>query len=97
MDNRIYEYLRMLKFNDNEIALLIEICPTLLETPAEDASKNIDALVYFGYPVEDITFLISQNPAVLIRNFNDFVQDLQKIKEDYGNIEEILKNNPNII
>ena len=97
MDNRIYEYLRMLKFNDNEIALLIEICPTLLETPAEDASKNIDALVYFGYPVEDITFLISQNPAVLIRNFNDFVQDLQKIKENYGNIEEILKNNPNII
>ena len=97
MDNRIYEYLRMLKFNDNEITLLIEICPTLLETSAEEASKNIDALVYFGYPVEDITYIISQNPAVLTRNFNDLMEDLQKIQQDFGDIEEALKNNPNLI
>ena len=97
MDNRIYEYLKMLKFSDDEISVLMEIAPVLEETSAEDAAKNIDAIEHFGYPVDDITFLISQNPAFLTRNFNDLVEDLQKIQQVYGEIEEPLKNNPHLI
>ncbi len=97
MDNRIYDFLKMLKFNDNEILTLLEIAPVLAETSAEDAAKNIDTLEYFGYPTDDITFIISQNPAFLTRNFNDLAEDLQKIKNTYGDIEEVLKNNPHLI
>ncbi len=97
MDNRIYDFLKMLKFNDDEIATLIDITPVLEETSAEDAAKNIDALANFGYPIEDITFIISQNPAFLTRNFNDLVEDLQKIQNTYGDVEEALKYNPHLI
>lgn len=97
MDNTIYEYLKILKFNDDEIATLLEIAPVLEETSAEDAAKNIDAIEHFGYPIDDITYLISQNPAFLTRNFNDLVEDLQKIQSVYRDIEEALKNNPHLI
>lgn len=97
MDNTIYEYLKILKFNDDEIATLLEIAPVLEETSAEDAAKNIDAIEHFGYPIDDITYLISQNPVFLTRNFNDLVEDLQKIQSVYGDIEEALKNNPHLI
>ena len=97
MDNRIFDFLKMLKFNNDEISTLIEIAPVLEETTAEEASKNIDAIAYYGYPIEDITYLISQNPSFLTRNFNDLVEDLQKIQQTYGDIEEALKNNPNLI
>ena len=36
MNNTIYKYLRMLKFNDDEIVTLLEIAPVLEETSAED-------------------------------------------------------------
>ena len=97
MDSQIYEFLKTLKFNDNEIYLLLDIAPTLAEISAEEAAKNIEAVACFGYPADDITYLISQNPAFLCRNFNDLVEDLQKIKTEFGDIEEALKNNPNLI
>ena len=97
MDNQIYNFLKMLKFSDNEIYLLLDIAPTLAEISAEEAAKNIDAVVYFGYPADDLTYLISQNPAFLCRNFNDLMEDLQKIKNEFNDIEEALKQNPNLI
>ena len=97
MDSRIYDFLKILKFNDDEIATLIDIAPVLEETSAEDAAKNIDVLEHFSYPIDDITYLISQNPAFLTRNFNDLVDDLQKIQKIYGDVEEALKQNPNLI
>lgn len=97
MDYQIYDFLKMLKFNDGEISLLLDITPTLAEISADEAAKNIDAVVYFGYPADDLTYLISQNPTFLCRNFNDLMEDLQKVKNEYGDIEEALKNNPNLI
>lgn len=97
MDNRIFDFLKMLKFNNDEISTLIEIAPVLEETSAEAAAKNIDAIAYYGYPIEDITYLISQNPSFLTRNFNDLVEDLQKIQQAYGDVEEALKINPHLI
>lgn len=97
MDNQIYNYLKSLKYSDNEICLLLSIAPTLEEVSAEEAANNIEAVMHFGYPVEDITFLISQNPAFLCRNFKDLVEDLQKIKNEFGDVEEALKYDPNLI
>ena len=97
MDNRIKQFLKDLKFNDDEINSLVDICPMLEELDFELASANIAAVAEFGYPADDIGFIIAANPAFLCRTTVDLVDDLGRIAHQYGDVETALKNNPDLI
>ena len=97
MDNIIYDFFKELKFDDSEIATLISIAPTLEELSVAEAEENMNAVISFGYPVSDITYLISQNPSFLCRNITDLISDLKAIVLQYGDIEEALKSDPYLI
>ena len=97
MNNIIYDFFKELKFDDAEIATLVSIAPTLEELSVAEVEENMNAVVSFGYPVSDITYLISQNPGFLCRNITDLVNDLKAITLQYGDVEEALKNNPYLI
>lgn len=97
MDKNLKNFLKNLKFNDGEIKNLVFICPMLEELDCELAASNVSAVTSFGYPIDEITFLVSTNPAFLCRNTNDLISDLNGILKDYGDIELALKNEPNLI
>ncbi len=96
MEKFVYEFLKELKFDDGEIATLVSINPVLEELSVKEVEENLNAVISFGYPVEDITYLISQNPGFLSRNITDLVLDLKYIALQ-GDVEELLKNDPFLI
>lgn len=97
MDKIIYDFLKELKFDDGEIETLVSIAPTLEELSVAEAEENMNAVISFGYPVSDITYLISQNPGFLCRNITDLVNNLKAITLQYSDVEEALKNDPYLI
>ena len=96
MNKNIYEFLKELKYDDAEISTLIDIAPVLEEIPFEKAFANMSLVVSAGYPADDISYLISQNPAFLCRNTLELQQNLQEIAKN-ENIEELLKTDPYLI
>ena len=97
MDKHIYEFLKILKFDDSEINLLKDIAPTLNETSSQIIIDNISLVVDAGYPADDLTFLISQNPAFLCRNTLELKSDIKKLLNSNEDLETLLKNNPDLI
>lgn len=96
MNKNIYEFLKELKFDDGEIETLLNAAPVLGEVSFEQALSNMTAIVSMGYPADDISYLISQNPAFLCRNTHELQQDLAEIAKN-GDIEKQLKNDPYLI
>ena len=96
MNKNIYEFLKELKFDDGEIETLISAAPVLEELSFEQALANMTAVVSAGYPADDISYIISLNPAFLCRNTTELQQNLTKIAEN-GDIEQQLKTDPYLI
>ncbi len=97
MDKLIYEFFKELKFSDGEIKTLISISPTIEEASASELISNMNAVVEAGYPADDIGYLISTNPSFLSRNTEDLKSDLANIILEYGDLEQALKNDPDLI
>ena len=97
MNNNIEKFFKDLNYSDVEIKGLVSICPMLEELDEELMVANLSAVTSFGYPAEDISFLISTNPAFLCRNTEDLVHDLEKILNSTGDVEAALKDDPNLI
>ena len=97
MNTEIKEFLKTLKFNDGEIEILTRIAPVLSETPAAIAAENIDIIINAGYPLDDITYLISQNPNFLCRNSSELKNDIINIIQSCEDFETALKENPYLI
>lgn len=97
MDKRIYEFFKELKFNDAEIENLLSIAPVLDEMEFDDVLCNMTVVVEYGYPADDISYLISLNPGFLCRNTSDLISDLIDISKNYDDVETALKNDPYLI
>lgn len=97
MNTEIKEFLKKLKFDESEIEILTKIAPVLSETSANVAAENIDIVINAGYPLDDITYLISQNPNFLCRNSAELKNDVLNIIQSHEDFESALKENPYLI
>lgn len=97
MDKLLYNFFKELKFDDGEIETLVEQSPVLEELSVDEASENLNILISFGYPVDDLTYIIAMNPGFLCRNSEELKNDLKKLASEYDDIEQVLKNDPFLI
>lgn len=94
MDKNLYLFLRSLDLQDEDISSLTDICQGLDLVDEEKALLCAKAIVDAGYPECDLDSLICLNPGILLYDPSELTIKLQSFD---GNIEDILKNNPNII
>ncbi len=94
MDKNLHLFLNSLDLDDENINILVDICPGLDLVDEERALVCAKVLVDAGYPEYDLDSLICVNPGILLYNPKDLKEKLDTLS---GNIEEILKTNPNII
>ncbi len=97
MDKLLIELFHNLNFNDDEIANLLNICPVLEYTSADDAIKNISIVTSAGFPELDIDSIIAINPAFLVCEENLLIKNIEKVLITYDDFEAALKENPFLI
>lgn len=97
MNKSLNNLLHNLNFSSGEIENLVSIAPVLDTISIENVTTNLNLLVAYNYPADDLTYLIAINPGFLCRNSNELKQDLEQLSIDYNNIEEALKNDPFLI
>ncbi len=94
MDKKLSAYLESLGFDDEDIENFELICPELEHVDANSALSCVKAVVDAGFPDYDIDGLIFSNPALLTNNPEQLKKKLASIK---GDIETVLKENPELI
>lgn len=94
MDKNLYLFLKSLELQDEDINSLTDICQGLDFVDEEKALLCAKTIVDAGYPECDLDSLICLNPGILLYDPNELKIKLQSFN---GDIEDILKNNPNII
>ena len=94
MDKNLHIFLKSLDLEDEDINVLVETCPGLDLVDEERALLCAKTIVDAGYPECDLDSLICMNPGVLLYNPKDLKK---KLSNFHGDIEDILKSNPNVI
>ena len=94
MDKKLYNYLLKIGFENEDVDMLLTICPSINIVAGEKALLCLFAVIERGFPEEDIDSLISLNPGIMLYNLSDLRTKLKNID---GDIEKILKNNPFIL
>lgn len=94
MDKKLEMYLKSLFFDEEDIENFEILCPALEFISSENAFKCIKAVVNSGFPESEIDSLIFSNPGFLTKNPEEIKKILSKVS---GDIEEILKANPDLI
>lgn len=97
MEKLFKDFLIELKFDEGEIKDLVSLCPMLEDLELSDALVNLNLVVEYGYPADEISYLISVNPSFLCRNSQDLRDDLISLANSITDIEEALKNDPFLI
>ena len=94
MDKEIKEMLNHFGILDEEIDVLLQICPGLEIVDYAKARKCVIAVIKAGYPQADISSLIYINPSFMMSEPKE-LED--KLKEIGGDIGEKLKEDPFLI
>ena len=94
MDKNLHLFLNSLDLDDENINVLVDICPGLDTVDEERALVCAKVLIDAGFPECDLDSLICVNPGVLLYDPKDLKEKLSAIQ---GNIEDALKTNPNLI
>ena len=97
MNKKIYDTLKDYEISELEIKDILNLSPMMDVITYEEFIENCYVLVRNGYPQSDLDVLIMSNPKLFVGSPKDLEEDLIKLKKEYGDIEEILKDNPNII
>ena len=97
MDKEVYEILKSFDITDLEIKDILNIAPMLENVSCDEFAMNCFLLKKYGYPDSDLDVLFLANPNVFVKDSKDLEDDLIKLKEQYDDIEMILKQNPMII
>lgn len=97
MDEKIIKFIKKYDISDLEIGDIINIAPMLEVTTYNEFISNCKLLVEYGYPREELDFLLLANPNIFARSNKDLKEDLINLSVKYEDIEEILKQNPTII
>lgn len=94
MDKLLFNFLKSLEYDEEDIENLCMISPELEYVSGERAIECAKAVVDAGFPKEDIGGLIFSNPGFLANDPHSLQNTLKKID---GNIEERLKEDPFLI
>ena len=97
MDKDIYEILKSFDISDFEIKDMLNIAPMLEHVSCDEFAMNCFLLKKYGYPDSDLDVLFLANPNIFVRDASDLENDLLKLKEQYDDIEMVLKQDPMII
>ncbi len=94
MTKKTLLYLKDLGLSAEDVEILLEVAPEIMDAADDDIIKNIELVISYGYPRLDIGTLIQVNPLFLIIS-EELLDDL--LRDLGSNIEEKLKANPFLI
>lgn len=97
MDKQIINFIKKYDISDLEIENILNISPMMDVLSYQEFCENCRLLHEHGYPVSDIDILLLANPDIFVRSYRDLKSDLDKLQACYGDLENILKENPTII
>lgn len=97
MNKQIINFIKKYNISDLEIGDIVNISPMMEVITYEEFMENVSILTKYGYPEEDLDFLLLANPYLFSGSPIDLEAALLKLKNRDENIEEILKKNPTII
>lgn len=97
MNKNIINFIKKYDISILELKDIVNIAPMMDVLNYEEFMKNVQVLTKYGYPEEDMDVLLLANPNLFVGSPKDLEEDLLKLKTEYGDIEEPLKNNPLII
>ena len=94
MEKSVYNFFTKLGLDDEDINFIKSSYPELDTFSKEKILGNAKLVVDYGYPAEDLEFLVLINPGFLISN----TEVLEEILLDLGsNVAEALKQDPFLI
>lgn len=97
MNKNIINFIKKYDISILELKDIVNIAPMMDVLNYEEFMENVQVLTKYGYPEEDMDVLLLANPNLFVGSPKDLEEDLLKLKTEYGDIEEPLKNNPLII
>ena len=97
MNKNIINFIKKYDISILELKDIVNIAPMMDVLNYEEFMENVQVLTKYGYPKEDMDVLLLANPNLFVGSPKDLEKDLLKLKTEYGDIEEILKENPLII
>lgn len=97
MNKNIINFIKKYDISILELKDIVNIAPMMDVLNYEEFMENVQVLTKYGYPKEDMDVLLLANPNLFVGSPKDLEKDLLKLKTEYGDIEEALKNNPLII
>lgn len=97
MNKNIINFIKKYDISILELKDIANIAPMMDVLNYEEFMENVQVLTKYGYPEEDMDVLLLANPNLFVGSPKDLEKDLLKLKTEYGDIEEPLKNNPLII
>ena len=97
MDSKIINFIKKYNISDSEINSMSTFAPMLEVTTYNEFVYNCKLLIEYGYPKYDLDILMLANPNIFVMSHSELKQDLLKLKREYGDIEQILKQDPTII
>lgn len=97
MDKKIIDFIKSYNITDLEIEDMKSISVLLDVTTFEEFMTNASLLIEYGYPKSDLDVLLLNNPYIFTESASVLKSDLESLKSKYGDIEEILKEDPTII
>ena len=97
MNAEIIKFIKKCGISELEIEDMLNIAPMLEVQSFEDFMANCTLLVKYGYPKIDLDVLLLSNPNIFAISKKDLEAELKELKSKYGDIEEVLKENPFII
>ena len=97
MNKKIYDILKSYELSELEINDIVNISPMMDVIRYEEFAENCYMLIKYGYPDSDLDVLLLANPNLFVGSPKDLEENLIKLKKEYGDIEDILKDNPFII
>jgi len=94
MERAIYNFLHKIGLDDEDIKFIMSSYPELDTYPSSKILGNAKLVVDYGYPIEDLEFLVLINPGFLISNTETLEEILISLGSEVANA---LKTDPFII
>ena len=94
MGKKVLNYFKDLGLTPDDVKLILESAPEILDMTDDEIIKNIELVIDYGYPRNDIGTLVQVNPSFIISSYELLDDLLRAIGDD---LEEKLKDNPFLI
>lgn len=97
MDKKIVDFIKNYHISSIELEDIKTISPLLDIINYDQFIENCNILQSFGYPKSDLDILLMGNPNIFVEQPNVLRNSLKNLTLKYKDLEQTLKENPNII